>query len=39
MLRIIVTPAGDGMQQLSVGFIPTFSLILLDGNSQSGETL
>ncbi len=36
MLKIIVTLPGDRMQQLAVGFIPTFSLILLGGISQSG---
>jgi hypothetical protein len=27
------------MQQLPIGFIPTFSLILLGGNSQSGGSM
>jgi hypothetical protein len=39
VLRTIVTPPGDRMQQSLVGSIPTFSLILLGGNSQSGGSM
>jgi hypothetical protein len=39
VLRIIVTPPGDRMQQLPVGFMPTLGLILLGGNSQSGGSM
>ncbi len=39
MLRIIVTPPGDRMQQLPAGAVASPGLILLGGISQSGEII